>query len=646
MVRQFISLQIAAVMLAGSAVAQPTDGQDTRLTIDTSSPEYLSPYIFGHNLEHTRACISNGLSAQMLQNRKFAGKPSRNQGVAARWFGIGGKTLFLSDGAEPYTQHICLKDMIRRNELQTQVIQNMTAGSVAGIGQYGIAVESSRKYEIRTVTKVSKPITLMVEIGDRDGGKVYASRELRLSPSEDWAVNEFEMTASASDADAVIRYTFTEQAELTFGALSMMPADHFHGMRKDVVENLKAIGPAILRWPGGNFAGEYRWKDGLLDADRRGPLGAATEIETQPYTDGFDFHEVNTDDFIALCREVGAEPFLTINLAWNTPEESAQWVEYCNGTSDTEYGRIRAERGFEEPFNVKFWSLGNEMGYSHMEGPTGPSGYADLASKHARAMLDRSPGLNIFSSGPYPNDDWAANSAARLGDKAQYVSLHRYYGPSSGFHYSTDEDVRNTYCEIVSSQENIFGVAEEMRECLDRTGIKLHISFDEWNQWYSWYRPSCVSEGIFTAKFIHGIMNLSTPLDIPVCCYFQPVGEGAIMITPTTSRLSANGQVFEMMKTHKNGKLCRISGSDKYLAAATLKGKILTVTLINDSYDRTENLELPIKGKLRNARVLSSDDVRPYTYFSESELNVISGKKSFKVSLPPHSVAALEIELN
>ena len=87
-------------------------------------------------------------------------------------------------------------------------------------------------------------------------------------------------------------------------------------------------------------------------------------LETQPHSLGYDFNEINTDDFVALCKEIGAEPFITINPTWNTEEECAQWVEYCNGDVDTEYGRIRIERGYKEPYNVKYWSLGNEFGYA------------------------------------------------------------------------------------------------------------------------------------------------------------------------------------------------------------------------------------------------------------------------------------------
>lgn len=92
------------------------------------------------------------------------------------------------------------------------------------------------------------------------------------------------------------------------------------------------------------------------------------ENETQPYTNGYDYNEVGIDEFIALCREIGAEPFLTINLANASPEENAAWVEYCNGADDTRYGKLRAQRGHKDAYQVRYWSLGNEMGYGTWRG--------------------------------------------------------------------------------------------------------------------------------------------------------------------------------------------------------------------------------------------------------------------------------------
>ncbi len=637
--RQNILLLAAVLMCIPDVCAQK---------IDVTETEDYSPYIYGHNLEHTRAAVNGGLSAQMLRNRKFAGKPSRNRGVASKWFGIGEKVLFSLESKNAYTRHICHFNMHRGNEILSQVIQNLVEEQTAGLGQYGISLVAGKEYEMRAVTRVSTPVELKVELTNRKGDKVYATHTMNLMPTKEWVVNSFEITSLADDNDGCVRYSFNEKGIVAFGALSMMPADNFHGMRTDVVANLKAIGPKLLRWPGGNFAGEYRWKDGLLPVDERGPLGAWMEMETQPYGDGYDYHEINTDDFIALCREVGAEPLLTINLVWSTPEESAQWVEYCNGSVDTEYGKLRAERGHAEPYNVRIWSLGNEMGYGHMEGPKGPEGYASMATHHADAMLKVSPELEFCSSGPYPNDDWAKKSAAAMSDKVKYISLHHYspdYSDGHGLRYTTLEEIKATYNWVVESIDGNVDIAKRMRKSLDATGEKLHISFDEWNQWYSWYRPSCVTEGIYAARIMHFLLNKSNELDMPIVCYFQPVGEGAILIEPNNSRLTANGQVFAMMKAHQDGKLCKVVENEDFSTAATLKDGVLTVTLINSSYDAEREFDFALKGKLLDAKLLSSEEVTPYSYFSESALDVKKTKKQLIATLPPHSVAIVRINM-
>lgn len=619
--------------------------------IDLSVAESFSPYIFGHNLEHTRSAVNGGLSAQMLKNRKFAGKPQAYLGLAAHWFPIGHRVLYLMQSNAAYTKHSCLPNMHRRNECNAQVVQNITEGHIAGMGQHDLALVKNQAYELRLVTKVSKPLQLKVELTNRSGDKVYASHTLNLSPAKDWVTNEFDLTPSSSDDDASICYTFTDQAELTFGALSMMSKDNFHGMRRDVVENLKKIGPKLIRWPGGNFAGEYRWKDGLLPVDQRAPLQAYTEIETQPHSDGYDYHEICTDDFIAICREVGAEPLLTINLTWQAPEESAQWVEYCNGSTDTEYGKLRAERGHKEPYNVHFWSLGNEMGYGHMEGPNTSERYAEYATRHSEAMLKVTPNLELFSSGPYPNNDWAIKSAAKMADKVKNISLHGYYGPTAyhggDLHYTTLEETAATYRTIVKSAIHAYDHIKRMRQCLDATGEKLHISYDEWNQWYSWYRPSCVGEGIYTARMLHLFLNKANELDMPFVCYFQPIGEGAIIVDRKDSRLTANGQIFSVMKAHQDGRICKITENDDLSTAASLHGDTLILTLINDEFDkeRTFTFPLKIKGAVISADLYTSDDVRPYSYFRESPLNVTATRKSLSTQLPPHSTALIKMKI-
>ena len=612
-------------------------------TIDTNRAVPLSPYVFGHNLEHTRSAVNGGLSAEMLRNRKFAGKPARNSGVAAEWRGIGIRAFFQNDGGDVYTRHIGCERMMRRNELQSQSVQNIDGG-LCGIAQDGLRIAAGTGYEIRTVTKCSVPVTLAAELTDRSGDLVYARRELSLLPGA-WQENAFVLTPTACDGEASVRFVFSGRAEVVFGALSMMAEGHFRGMRSDVIRKLKEIGPALIRWPGGNFAGEYRWKDGLLPRDMRGPLQAATEIETQPHSHGYDFHEISTDDFLALCREVGAEPFLTINLFWNSPEDSADWVEYVNGPADSPYGRKRAENGHPEPYRVRFWSLGNEMGYGHMEGPMRPEDYAALAEKHIEAMRAVAEDLVFFSSGPYPSGEWAERSAARLSPAAPYVSLHHY--SQAAMDYSSPAKAAETYRAIVGAPRLAEETAREMRRVLDGTDRKMMISFDEWNFWYAWYRPSSVAEGIYTAKMLHMLLRESGPLNMPVCCYFQPVNEGALILEPGGARLTANGQVFSLMKAHRGGSLCAVSGTeaDDGSVLATVKEGILTVTLVNDAYDLARDYGFRAVGDLSGGTLLSSGDIAPGSFFDESPLPVRRDGDTWHAALPPHSAARITLRL-
>ena len=123
------------------------------------------------------------------------------------------------------------------------------------------------------------------------------------------------------------------------------------------------VKPTNLRWPGGCFADEYHWKDGIGPIDRRPDTYCRTWYS---YTS----NDVGTDEFIAVCRMLGAEPSLCVNYGTGTPQEAADWVEYCNGGPDTRWGRIRAENGHAEPYNVKYWNVGNEVYLSAEMGGT------------------------------------------------------------------------------------------------------------------------------------------------------------------------------------------------------------------------------------------------------------------------------------
>lgn len=618
----------------------------------------ISPYIFGHNLEHTRACIYGGLSAQVLRNRKFAGKPSGSDGCAAEWIPVGAQhTLYVLDSdngthtSVAYTHHKEIGEemmgtgkMNRRNECQALDVQLLKENHICGIRQEKLDLRAC-EYELRIIAKASDRVEICValmendienDIRDNIENAKTLTYHFTLHPG-DWQKESFSMQIPKAGMYS-LSITFSKRARVTFGVLSMLPFDHFHGMRRDVIECMKEIGVKILRWPGGNFAGEYRWQDGLLDVDERAPLEAYMENETQPYTNGYDYNEVGIDEFIALCREIGAEPFLTINLANASPKENAAWVEYCNGATDTRYGRLRAQRGHKDAYQVRYWSLGNEMGYGHMEGPMTPGQYVMLASRQMKAMLDVSPDLQLFSSGPYPSEEWGTKSAKVLAENVQYASLHHYtYVPLD---YASDEAAKNTCQAIMDAPKEVYRLMQEMRTCL---GNQIHISFDEWNCWYAWYRPSSAAEGLYAAGMLQLFLQKSNEMDMPVCCYFQPIGEGAIEIKGNHCRLTATGQVFSLLKAHCGGALCPCLKNNNVVA--TIKDNIVTISLLHTGQESPSVFRIRMRGELLDANVLCTDSLLPHSRFVKKTLSVSKAEDIFEVILPPHSVACVQFRV-
>ena len=596
----------------------------------------VSPFLFGNNLEHTRSSVCNGLSAQMLKNRKFVGKPSAMEGVAQGWYVIGEKTYcaFSTPYTHHYSEHYHMKRML---ECNAQQVINFNVGEESGIGQHEIFISSSIIYEFAIVLKSKENMVLQISLSDRWGKTVYVSDSLNVKKNDQWERYTLELSPLQDDPDGDLRITFSTEGCLDIGCVSLMNKNNFRGMRIDVIEAMKDIGIKLLRWPGGNFAGEYNWFDGLLPVDERAPLESYQHLETQPHTLGYDFHEINTDDFIALCREIGAEPFITINPAWNTPEENAAWVEYCNGNANTAYGSLRAERGNAEPYNVMLWSLGNEFGYGHMEGDNSANGYSHLARENGMRMLEVSPNLTLCSSGPYPNKEWIDYSAKPLADIAKFVSLHYYAGGyKNGPSYASAEEIRESYKTCVSSVKIAQNKVRKMRELLGDETIK--ISFDEWNVWYGWYRPSCLIDGIFTGMMMNMIIGEAQTRGIGFACQFEAVNESAIRVTPTSALLTATGQALALMKVHAEGTLLYADDC----SVATEKEGTVSITVVNPSYDMEKTVLFECNKDIILSKLYEGKSLCPHNRFEISDLLIRKNVDYNEIEIPPHSIAFIQ----
>jgi len=639
-------------------------------TVDAASDGgEISPLWFGHNLEHTRSCVWRGLSAQVIRNRKFAGMPQHN-GVAQHWHPVGPARcwhlLEMAGGwngtdGEPFTRHF---DPKAGSACQCQRIECFEAGARCGICQRGIPLAGGRRYVWSLALRSDRALAVTVTLTGAE-----PPLRLTLRPG-DWTEQAFDVVALATDEDARLEVTFDGPGVLWVGAASLLPADHFLGMRRDVVALLKEIGVPLLRWPGGNFAGDYHWQDGLLPVERRAPLKSAF-IETLPHTDGFDDHEIGTDEFIALCRELGAEPFITINLSTEGPDEAAAWVEYCNGSPGSKWGRLRAERGHPEPYRVTHWTLGNEMGYSHMKGPNAPPAYHELASACARAMRAVDPSLVLTASTGW-SQEWYRGLLAAEEDYFDNVSHHTYDRLLRAFE---GEAGRQDFRRLIAAAATIFhgtGLARplagsrfprqerrlSMRDVRDFINARtpgrkpLGIAFDEWNVWYAWYRVPGVAEGVYAASMLNLFCREARKLGMTIGAYFEPVNEGAILVEHSSARLTPVGQVHALFRPHHGGRLLAVepaTGDDDLdVAASASRGGEITITAANRSPDESHDAEIVLEGgrSVGAARcvLLSAPDFLPGTEFRQTELEVRRASNgALAFTMPPHSVARIQL---
>ena len=164
------------------------------------------------------------------------------------------------------------------------------------------------------------------------------------------------------------------------------------GFRTDVLEAIRDIKPAIIRWPGGCYVSAYHWHYGV-GKDRPATFDKAWRVE--------ESNEFGTDEFVKFCRKGGCEPYICTNGGTGTAEEMSDWVEYCNLKEKGIFAKERIENGYKEPHNVKFWSIGNENWGTHEIGEKDSKEWSRLVKESAKMMLRVDPPWN-FPPPPSP----------------------------------------------------------------------------------------------------------------------------------------------------------------------------------------------------------------------------------------------------
>lgn len=252
------------------------------------------------------------------------------------------------------------------------------------------------------------------------------------------------------------------------------------GFRKDVMEAAKGLNIPLVRYPGGNFVSNYNWKDGV---------GPERIPRLELAWDRLESNEVGTNEFMKWARKMNTEPFFSVNLGTGTILEAQQWVEYTNVASGPYYAELRKQHGYKDPWNIKYWSLGNEMdGYWQM-GHLNAEDYAKKAREAGKLMRLTSPEIKLIAVGssnyrPDANPDlWNKTILEELKDYIDYIALHIYVGNPQDNYYNfvASPLVVEERTKIVKGMIN-----EVMQRTIRRGHTKdpIYIAWDEYNVWY------------------------------------------------------------------------------------------------------------------------------------------------------------------
>lgn len=256
-----------------------------------------------------------------------------------------------------------------------------------------------------------------------------------------------------------------------------------NGMRTDAVEALKEMGLPVLRWPGGCFADEYHWKDGI------GPKESRKKMINTNWGGVTEDNSFGTHEYFELCEQIGCDTYVNGNVGSGSPQEMSEWVEYMTLDGVSPMADLRAENGREKPFNLKYLGVGNESW--GCGGNMDPEYYGCLFKRFNTFCRDYDHSKHIIRVATGPNVDdyhWTKEVMDKVKHHANCISLHYYTIPTGQWHHkgSATEFDLNEYNATICKAYRMDELINNHLACMDAINpqrwVKLIV--DEWGTWY------------------------------------------------------------------------------------------------------------------------------------------------------------------
>lgn len=444
-------------------------------------------------------------------------------------------------------------------------------------------------------------------------------------------------------------------------------------IRLDVVDALKKIQIPNLRWPGGCFADEYHWKDGVGPRTER-PVIVNTHWGMVEEDNSFGTHE-----FLKLCELIGAEPYLAGNVGSGTVEELNDWIEYCNYSGNTAMANLRRSNGQENPWKVRYWGIGNESwGCGGNMTPEYFSGMYKQYATYARNYPE-SPIRRIASGANATDYNWTEVLMREVPRWMMWgVSLHYYTLPTGNWGKKgsatsfSEEEYFKTMERCLFMDELLDKHIAIMDKYDPRNSVALVV--DEWGIWTDpepnstpgfLYQQNSLRDAIIAGSTLNSFNNRARRIKMANLAQTVNVLQALILTDEEQMVLTPTYHVFDLYKVHHDAKLllCDLS-SPKYeigdaqldavnVSASQSANGVVHITLVNIDAKKNIQLEAELSGIVWSSvtgQILSSSDITDINTFEESENVVIeefqaakNSKGRLVVDLPAKSIVLLEL---
>jgi alpha-N-arabinofuranosidase len=444
-------------------------------------------------------------------------------------------------------------------------------------------------------------------------------------------------------------------------------------IRLDIVDALKKIQIPNLRWPGGCFADEYHWRDGI------GPRNQRPKMVNTNWGGVVEDNSFGTHEFLELCSLLGCEPYISANVGSGSVEEMNKWVEYLNFDGESPMANERKQNGHPKPFNVHFWGIGNEAW--GCGGEMTAEFYADQFRRYGSyAKNYPNARLRKVASGANSGDyHWTETLMKNIPHGMMWgVGVHYYTVPTGNWGHkgsATKFDEK----EYFSTMKNCLRMEEFVTKhsaIMDKydSAKRVALAVDEWGIWTDvepgtnpafLYQQNSLRDALVAATTLNIFNNHADRVRLANLAQTVNVLQSLILTKGPSLLLTPTYYVFDLYKVHQDAKLIPIqfnspdyaSGTDKIpsLNISASKDSLGTVHISLVNLDPTKNISIQtsIDGnwKTVTGKALTSANLTDINTFEQPKKVVETDFKGAKlagnklsVDLPAKSIVVLELK--